>query len=211
MSEDVVIDGITLAAASSDDRVWTYVPNRPAIERSASGAPMFSIIEAGPVAFLQCTARLALNEDVQAQLLARLKAVRPEAETLEPASITVERITLEVSEGDVWKAVAESSGSGMPPWTAALSAALTPPQLAAIKAAAGGESRRVRLRASITPQPSPATYRRTEATGTTRLASPAGVVSASYTTTTEDSPMTSVVGPREITTDLAIELAPGAV
>ena len=173
MSEEVVvIDGITLAAASADGHGWTYLPNQPAIERSANGAPMFSIIEAGPVAFLQCTARLALNDAARAQLLARLKAVRPEAETLESARITVTRIALEVSSGDVWETVAESSGSGMPPWTAALAATLAPAPLAAIKAAAGGESGRARLRASIMPPASPVAYRRAEAAGTytTRVA-----------------------------------------
>jgi len=212
MSEDVVvIDGITLAAASSEGRAWRYVPTRPVIERSATGAPMFSIIEAGPVAFLQCTARLALNDDARARLLERLKAVRPEAETLESASITVGRIALDVNHAGVWETVAESSGSGMPPWTAALAATLAPAPLAAIKAAAGGESGHARLRASITPAASAVGYRRAEAAGATRLESPAGVFTASYTTTTEDSPIASDVETRELTTDLAVELAPGAV
>src|SRR5262249_17308081 len=141
MSEDVVvIDGITLEAADADARAWTYIPNRPAIDRDANGNPMFSIIEAGPVAFLQCTARLALSEDAQGQLLARLKAARPDAETLTPAIIGVQRITLEVSNGEMWEAIAESSSSGMPPWTAALAATLAPAPLAAIKAASGGET-----------------------------------------------------------------------
>ncbi|HEX5110304.1 MAG TPA: hypothetical protein VFV95_17760 [Vicinamibacterales bacterium] len=210
-NEPLVIDGMTLEAASPDGRAWKYVPDRPVIERSASGEPMFSIIEAGPVAFLQCTARLALNDEGRARLLERLKAVRPEAETLEAASITVGRIALEVSNAGVWEAVAESSGSGMPPWTAALAATLAPAALSAIKAAAGGETGHARLRASITRAASPSTYRRAEAAGATRLESPAGVFTTSYATTTEDSPMTSAVDAREISTDLSSELAPGAV
>jgi hypothetical protein len=209
--EAVVIDGITLEAASPDGRAWRYIPSRPVIERSASGEPMFSIIEAGPVAFLQCTARLALNDDARARLLERLKAVRPVAETLDAASITVGRIALEVSNAGAWEAVAESSGSGMPPWTAALAATLAPAPLAAIKAAADGESGRARLRASITPAAPPVSYRRAEAAGATRLESPAGIFTTSYTTTTEDSPNTSPAEARELTTDLATELAPGAV
>ena len=144
------------------------------------GRPMLTVIEAGSTAFLQCTARVALNEDARAALLARLKEIEPKAETLEAAPLSVERIALEVKTGSDWVAVAESKGSGMPPWTAALAATLAPGPLAAIKSAVAGERERARLRAWIVLPGSPATFRRSEATGEARIETPTGAASASF-------------------------------
>ena len=210
MSADrtLTIDGVTLSP-TTDDRAWTYLPVRPVIERAATGEPMFSIIEAGPVAFLQCTARLALHEDVRARLLERLKAQRPDADRLEPAGIVVGRIALEINDGNAWTAISESTGSGMPPWNAAFAATLAPAALAAVKAAAAGESGHVRLTASYTPVGAPAAYRHSVSTGVTTLETTSGVFASGYSTATQESPLAGASDERVISTDLSIELASG--
>ena len=116
--EPLVIDGIKIVAKNGDRRVWSYMPPHPSLERGPGGAPMLTVIEAGATAFLQCTARVALYEEARTALLARLQEIEPQAERLEAAPLSVERVALEVKTGSTWVAVAESKSSGMPPWTA---------------------------------------------------------------------------------------------
>ena len=202
----LIVDGIRLDASSADGRAWTYLPDRPSIELSGTGAPSLSIIDAGPVAFLQCTARVALNEPARARLLTRLQTIEPRAETLEAAPISVERVALEVKDGDAWVAVAESTSSGMPPWTAALAATLAPGPLAELKAAAGGEAGHARLRAWITLPGSVATSWRAESSASTRVETPGGSGTASYTTTTEQSSPGGAARAIELSGDISDEL-----
>jgi hypothetical protein len=198
-----VIDGIELKTKDASGRAWTYVPVRPSLQTNETGVPMLQVIEAGPVAFLQCTARVALNEDARAALLANLRKQDPEAETLEPAPLSVERIALEAKTTDEWKTIAESKGSGSPPWTAALSVSLAPDQLAAIRSASEGEKDRARLVARMTLQGAPASYRRTESAADARIQTPAGTASAGFAAAAETS---SAANPGEVR-NLAVDLA----
>ncbi len=178
--EPLVIDGITIEAKNDDGRVWSYIPPHPTLQLGPGGTPMLNVLEAGSTAFLQCTAQVALNESTRSALLARLKEKKPQAESLEAAPLTVGRIALEAKIGSDWRVVAESKGSGMPPWTAALMATLEPDTLAAIKAAVAGETDHARLKASILLPGSPATFKHAESAGEHRVETPAGSASASF-------------------------------
>jgi hypothetical protein len=208
--EPLVIDGVKITAKNGDGRAWTYVPPHPSLERSPGGTPMLTVIEAGPTAFLQCTARVALHEEARSALLARLQEIEPRAETLEAAPLAVERIALEVKTGSSWVAVAESKGSGMPPWTAALAATLAPDRLAAIKSAVAGERGRARLRAWIVLPASPATFQRSEATGEVHIETPTGTASARFTATADASSAAGTATALELGADLADFFSTGA-
>jgi hypothetical protein len=201
--EPLVIDGIKIAAKNGDRRVWSYMPPHPSLERGPGGTPQLTVIEAGPTAFLQCTARVALPEEARTTLLARLKEIEPKAERLEAAPLSVERIALEVKTGNTWVAVAESKSSGMPPWTAALAATLAPDPLAAIKSALAGERARARLRAWVVLPGSSATFRRSAATGEVRLETPTGAASARFTATAGTSAPAGAATELEISADIA--------
>lgn len=175
--ESIVIDGFTLRPKDDGGRGWTYLPLAPTLERGASGAPLLQVIEAGAMAFLQCTARVALNEDARNALLLRLKQREPTAQTLEAAPLTVERMALEVRSGERWSALAESKGSGTAPWTAAFAATLDAGAIAAIKAALAGEPRCARLAVRIVLPGSPGTLRSAESTADARIETPAGSAS----------------------------------
>jgi hypothetical protein len=202
-AEPLVIDGITIVAKNGDGRAWSYVPPHPSLERGPGGTPMLQVIEAGATAFLQCTARVALHEDARAALLASLKKKKPKAETLEAAPLSVKRIALEVRPDSTWAAVAESKGSGMPPWTAALAATLAPDSLAAIKSAVAGERERARLRAWIVLPASPAAFRRSTAAGEVRLETPTGTASARFAATADASSAAGAATALELSADVA--------
>jgi hypothetical protein len=206
--DSVVVDGVQLRAADREGRSWTYVPARPGLERDATGRPMLSIVEAGPVAFLQVTARVALSEQERARLLEGLRALRPAATSLEVAPIQVSRVALEVKEGDRWVAVAESGSSQMVPWTAALAATLEPSARAALRDAASGERGRARLRASIALPAAPQTIGYAEASGSVRAESPFVVAAASYTTSIGESSPAGPASSLELSADLSGELVP---
>jgi hypothetical protein len=201
--ETRVIDGVKIAAKNGDGRAWSYVPPRPCLEHGPGGRPMLTVIEAGGTAFLQCTARLALHEEARSVLLARLKEIEPTAETLEPAPLSVERMALEVKTGSTWVVVAESKGSGLPPWTAALAATLAPEPLAAIKSAVAGEKGHARLRAWIVLPAAPATFRRATAAGEVRLETPTGAASARFAATADASSAAETATALELGADIA--------
>ena len=198
-----VIDGIELTATDDTARRWTYIPVRPALETNDQGTPIFQVIEAGSIAFLQCTARVALNESERSSLLARLKEKEPKAETLEAAALSVQRLALEIKAGNGWSALAESKGSGMPPWTAAFSLTLGPDALATLKSAAAGEKDRARLVARIVLQGSPSSFRRSETTRTSRVEAPGGSSSESFTSSTDASTSGTQPESRELVVDLS--------
>jgi hypothetical protein len=201
--EPVVIDGIKIEAKNGDGRAWSYVPPSPALEQGPGGTPMLTVIEAGPTAFLQCTARVALNEDARAALLGRLKEIKPKAETLEAVPLSVERIALEVNTESEWVTISESKGSGMPPWTAALAATLAPGPLDAVKSAVAGEKGRARLRAWIVLPPSPAAFRRSEMAGEARVETSEGAASARFAATAETSTPAGAGTPLELNADIS--------
>jgi hypothetical protein len=177
----LVIDGVTVEPGSGDRRAWIYVPVSPDVERGPGGTPMLTVIEAGPTAFLQCTVRVALREEVLARTLARLKEIEPQADTLAPAPLSVERIALEIRSEAGWVSIADSKGSGMAPWTAALAAPLTPEQLAAIKSAAAGDRGHARLCARLLLTGPPGSFRRWETMHETTVRTATGTASASFT------------------------------
>jgi hypothetical protein len=201
--ETLVIDGVKMAVKNGDRRAWRYVPPHPSLERSPGGAPMLTVIEAGGAAFLQCTARLALPEEARGVLLARLQEIEPQAETLEPAPLSVERMALEVKTGSAWVVVAESKGSGLPPWTAALATTLAPDPLAAIKSAVMGQRGHARLRAWIVLPASPAAFRRSTAAGEVRLETPTGAASARFAATADASSAAETATALELGADIA--------
>jgi hypothetical protein len=201
--QPVVIDGITLEPASADGQKWMYVPSGPVLELGPRDTPMLSVIEAGAVAFLQCTARVALNDAPRARLLARLQQVRPAAKTLEISPILVERVALELKTADGWNQLAASRSSGMPPWTAALSATLNPAALAAMKSAVAGERGHIRLTARIVRTPMPAVYQHAESASTTRVDSSYGTSTSSFAAATHHASPATPARALDLDTDVA--------
>jgi hypothetical protein len=201
--QPVVIDGITLEPASADGQQWMYVPSGPVLELGPRDTPMLSVIEAGAVAFLQCTARVALNDAARARLRARLQEVRPAAKTLEIAPISVERVALELKTADGWNQLAASRSSGTTPWTAALAATLDPAALAAMKSAVAGEPGHIRLTARIVRTPMPAAYMHAESAGTTRVDSSSGTSTSSFAAAAHHASPASRAPALDLATDLA--------
>jgi hypothetical protein len=201
------VDGFALEPTTEDGRVWSYVPAGAFVEHGDAG-PLFSIIEAGSTAFLQCTARVGIDENRRRRLLTRLQELWPAAEAIEPAPIAVERIALEARSDDEWVAIAESSGSNMPPWRAALAAPLTPAQLAACKAAAAGEPGHVRLRARITRTTNAGRSITAEAARSASVEASGHTSAFSYSTTTTHSTTGAAAGHIELTSDIADQLSP---
>lgn len=202
-TDSVVIDGFALQRKADDKTGWTYVPRHPTLGVDSHGKPMLSILEAGAVAFVQCTAQVALRESDRAALLQKLQEVEPEARTLDAAPLTVDRIALEwLAEGG-WSALGDSKGSGMPPWTAALAATLTAEALAALKAAISGESGRVRLSASLTLAGSHGTIRRVHQAGSVSVKTTAGETASSYAVETDTSAPGRAPAFLEMSADLA--------
>ena len=203
LAQALVIDAIELRPKDQDERAWLYVPQRPSLERNPGGTPMLKLVEAGATAFLQCTARVALNEDTRAALLARLKEKKPKAETLEAAPLSVEKVTLEAKTADGWSVLAESKSSGLPPWTAAFAVMLDPAPLAAIKASLAGEKERVRLTARLVLSGSPAYFRSTQSASEARIESPAGSASTHFAANAQASSPVSEGTSHDLTADLS--------
>lgn len=201
--ESMVIDGYTLRPQDAERRAWSYEPIAPSLERGAKGAPLLQLIEAGAIAFLQATARVALHEDARAALLRRLQEREPNARTLEAAPIAVERVALEVKTESGWTAIAQSPGLGTAPWTAALAATLDAAALAAVKAALAGERQRARLTARIVRRGSPATVRIAAARSETRIETPEGTSSTRVATVLDESSPASEPVALELDADIA--------
>jgi hypothetical protein len=157
-----LIDGVE-TYPKGDGHTWLYIPDRPRLERSDTGTALLQVIEAGPVAFLQATLRLALPHEERDRLLAVLQATDPAVTDLVPAPLTVDRLALEVLTG-TWVTVAEGAGSGAAPWNAALGASLGPEATAAIKAAIDGRSGQARLVARFAVGGSPGSVHEATAT-----------------------------------------------
>ena len=103
----IVVDGITLYRKAGDASTWTYVPRAPTLEADATGKPLLRIVEAGGVGFLQCTARVALRDADRAALLQKLRRLRPEAQAIEAAALTVQRVALEWFVDGAWSTASE--------------------------------------------------------------------------------------------------------
>ena len=157
--DPVVIDGIELQPDPADATTWIYVPPAPSLERRPDGAPQLSLIEAGPVAFLQATTRVDLPEEARARLLQQLQQTKPDARAVRAAPLFVRRMALESrATGDAgWETLVEGTSSGTPPWITALSATPNGAAAAAVKAAIAGERGRLRLSARIALPTNPAT------------------------------------------------------
>lgn len=147
------VDGVEMRA-KGDGHTWLYVPDRPRLERSEAGTPLLHVIEAGPIAFLQATIRLALPDADRDRILATLQATDPTVTDLVADAIVVERLGLQ-ARTETWTTVAEGPGSGSVPWNAALSATLDAQTTAAIKAAINGEPGHARLVATFAVGGSP--------------------------------------------------------
>lgn len=174
------LEGLRLQPLDDDGRIWCYRPAQPAFELDPAGRPQFKLIEAGGVAFLQCTARLALDEPRRAALLARLRLQQPQAASIEAEPLDVQRIALERPAGDGgWQSIAESRGSGMAPWTAALAATLDAGALQAIRRALQGERASARLLVQARLPAAPRVERRSEALHETRIDTRSDGVAAS--------------------------------
>ncbi|KUN52665.1 hypothetical protein AQJ46_50755 [Streptomyces canus] len=145
--EPVVLDGLELRPDPADPSVWTYVPPGPFLEFGPDGRPALGLVDAGAVCFLQITSRFDLPNAAREALPARLLPLtgRPPA-AVRAVEVTVTRVAVEVRPPDgTWAPVAESTSSGISPWTTALSATLSADQTAAVKAAVDGTRGRMRL------------------------------------------------------------------
>ena len=163
--ETVVVDGLELRPDLADRWTWLYVPPGPFLDADADGRPGIGLIEAGPVAFLQATTRLDMTEGARDRLLGALRRRHGTRAMVRAVPVVVRRTTLELRGPDGgWTAVAEGTGSGVAPWTTALSATLTADQAGAVQAAMDGRRDTVRLAATFEVPGAAAIERETTAT-----------------------------------------------
>ena len=148
--ETVVVGGVELRPDPADVWSWVYVPPGPFLDTGADGRPAIGLIAAGSVAFLQVTARLDMTETARDELLGTLRRRHGTRAMVRAVPVVVRRTALEVRGPDGgWTAVAEGTGSGVAPWTTALSATLTADQAGAVRAAMAGRRDAVRLAATF--------------------------------------------------------------
>ncbi|MFT3801361.1 MAG: hypothetical protein QM766_09105 [Burkholderiaceae bacterium] len=202
-AEPLIVRGFELLPIDADATRWRYRPRRPSLERKRDGTPMLQVIEAGGTAFLQATARVALDERERAELFDALKRERPAANSLEPLPLDVRRVVLEIGRDDGWSVLAESRGSGSAPWTAALAAMLDPAAVTALKAAMGGETGRARLVAYAVEPGSHAQTRCATATIDLKTRTSAGLESLAASIDIDRSTPATADRPLELSVDLA--------
>ncbi|SEG86492.1 hypothetical protein SAMN04489712_11995 [Thermomonospora echinospora] len=145
--ETVVVDGVELRPDRGEPGLWAYLPPGPFLERDAQGRAAIGLLTAGDVAFLQVTVRMDLAPQARAALAAALRGrVAGPVTDVRPAPVEVRRVSVQVrTAGGDWQTLTEGAGSGLPPWTAALSAQLTAEQADAVRAALDGAHDRLRL------------------------------------------------------------------
>ncbi|MGH3939693.1 MAG: hypothetical protein ACRDTG_13890 [Pseudonocardiaceae bacterium] len=184
----VVVDGVELNRDPADPAVWTYLPPGPLLELRTDGRPAIELVEAGDVAFLQLTTRIDRLEQARATLLAGLPASAG-AQAVRALPVVVRRVALQLAKaGGTWVDVAAGGSSGIPPWTTALSTMLTAEQLAALRAALGGERGRLRLLGELEiPGRAAQVHSGTSSDGLTAT-TPNGHVEVTVTTRTASSP-----------------------
>ncbi len=209
-AQPLAISGIELFPLDADATRWRYRPRRPSLERQRDGTPMLQVIEAGSTAFLQATARVALDETERTGLLDALRRERPTASSLEPLPLDVHRIALEIKRDDGWSVLAESRGSGSAPWTAALAAVLDPAGVAALKAATEGEPGRVRLVAHASEAGSPARTHYANATIDLKTETPTERASMAASIDIDRSTPAAASRPVELVADLSDLLSSAA-
>jgi hypothetical protein len=146
----VVVDGVELRPDPGDPWAWMYVPPGPFVDGGADGRPAIGLIEAGPVAFLQVTTCLDMTEVARDRLLGALRRRHGTRVMVRAVPVVVRRTVVELRGPDGgWTAVAEGAGSGVAPWTTALSATLTADQAGVVRAAMDGRRDAVRLAATF--------------------------------------------------------------
>jgi hypothetical protein len=185
-----------------DGHTWLYVPDRPRLELAETGTQLLQVIEAGPVAFLQATVRLALPDTDHARVLAVLQADDPAITDLVVAPITVGRLAIEANAGS-WRTVAEGPGSGSLPWNAALSATLDPPTTTAIKAAIDGQPGHARLVARFEVGGSPGSVHEASAMGEALARTPDWTAFVGIQARLDRSVEATAPTTREVTADLS--------
>jgi hypothetical protein len=178
----VVVDGVELRPDPADPWAWVYVPPGPFVDAGTDGRPAIGLIEAGPVAFLQVTTCLDMTETARDGLQATLRRRHGTRAMVRAMPVVVRRTAVELRGPDgSWTAVAEGTGSGIAPWTTALSATLTADQAGAVRAAMDGRRDAVRL-AAIFDVPGTAAIER-DRTATTGAATTTTTTTAATTTT----------------------------
>ncbi|GAA4036355.1 hypothetical protein GCM10022247_72620 [Allokutzneria multivorans] len=145
----VEVDGVELRSDPGTPGRWSYEPVGPTVELARDGSPQLSIVEAEGMGFLQLTARLDLPEGTRARLLSELRR-HVDATEVRAVPVAVQAIGLQVREAEAWTTIADGRGSGVPPWTSALSASLRADRLSALKAAVEGTRGKARLHARFT-------------------------------------------------------------
>jgi hypothetical protein len=166
--QPVVVDGVELRPDPADPWAWVYVPPGPFVDAGADGRPAIGLIEAGPVAFLQVTTCLDMTEMARDGLQATLRRRHGTRVMVRAVPVVVRRTALELRGPDgSWTAVAGGTGSGVAPWTTALSATLTADQAGAVRAAMDGRRDAVRLAATFDVPGTATVERDSTATATT--------------------------------------------
>ncbi|MBD1869480.1 hypothetical protein H6F95_19695 [Cyanobacteria bacterium FACHB-471] len=121
---------------------YYYLPLQIQPQRSADGTPMINFISMGTSGYLQ----LSVSWEAPSETLDALRQEIAQRENLDNpavlrfafAPVTVQQVSLLSNEGERWEAIATSSSSGFPPYTALFNAHLNAEQQTQAAAALNG-------------------------------------------------------------------------
>jgi hypothetical protein len=137
-----------------DPDAFLYAPKTPGIAVDADGRRQFNLLSAGPVSFLQLTARWGLDAGEVAALQDEL-AVKTGREAanlkLRPVLETVEGAALLLTDGaGGYTVLQQSKSSGVPPYHATFNVMLEAERLKTVREALDGKHDQLVLRYDIT-------------------------------------------------------------
>lgn len=130
---------------AGDDRWWCYLPDRPDLRRDTEGAPQLTAVDAGASAYLLLTATwdapAADLEALRQEVALRIAEPSPARIRLTFAPVSEPRCAVLVGDGaGSFETVATSATSGVPPYDAVFSLALSGDQLVAGRGAREGRT-----------------------------------------------------------------------
>jgi hypothetical protein len=145
VAEGFEFQGLYAFPAPQGDAAYYYLPLTPSPEVDAQGRPTLLTVPLGQGGFVQLGTRLEAQEKtlqaLRAVLAARLALPGAGQVSLNPAPLTVRGADLEVGDGTgKFTALAHSTTSGFPPYTALFHAQTDATQQAAVSAALNGRS-----------------------------------------------------------------------
>jgi hypothetical protein len=139
------VEGVLCYPKPGEQQGYYFLPLHGDVQRDDRGRPLFNLVALGPAGYLMLTAEWrtddATVERVRAAVARRDGAADARTVRLEFAPVRVKGCDLLIGDGaGGFRVLAASPTSGMPPFSALFSVALTPEQFARVSAAAAGRA-----------------------------------------------------------------------